>query len=560
MLVMAIEAAKQMSQTRTDLEITGYSFKDIAFLKTLPLTTDFDGVEVEFHLRPLQKSSDRELSWEEFHLYLCENEEWAEICRGCIRVEYKEEATEVDQGRESSEQLQLCQQLLIDRKASCDIQVDIQQAYEAFNSAGLGFGPAFQSLQNGAFNRGGEAVANLFLHSWRSEGGERYHRPYVIHPTTLDGILQLPFFVLSEGGQKSMPSFVPTHIKKLWISNSGLSDPGQTTVRISNKCAFRGFREAESSAIVLDSSESQILISMEGYEMTAVGSAGPGSEDTKRTQCFNFDSRPDVDLLDQKSFDEYIQSTMTLKVMPIETHRQRELVMNLAILIALEELATIDKTTLASHHQKYIRWMEHKRDQLGTEQLQELSIKLQDRDSVDILFDKLRDGSPTGKFLVEIGRKITGILCDKVDALDLFFRTSLVKDYYVETNATTNINMLQVWVDALAHKRPGLRILEIGAGTGGLTRTILNSLTNYGEHESHVPRFAHYTYTDISPSFFANAQGLFEGLEDKVTFKTLDIEKNPTQQGFEAGAYDLIIADNVGCCYVLGVLILIFDR
>jgi hypothetical protein len=78
-----------------------------------------------------------------------------------------------------------------------------------------------------------------------------------------------------------------------------------------------------------------------------------------------------------------------------------------------------------------------------------------------------------------------------------------------------------------------------------VARHVLQTLTRYGGHGSRVPRFAHYTYTDISPSFFEAAQSLFADFPDRVTFKTLDIEKDPTHQGFEEEAYDLVIADNV---------------
>jgi len=52
------------------------------------------------------------------------------------------------------------------------------------------------------------------------------------------------------------------------------------------------------------------------------------------------------------------------------------------------------------------------------------------------------------------------------------------------------------------------------------------------------------SYTDISSGFFGTAQQRFaayQGLE----YKVLDIGKDPAEQGFEVGTYDLIIASNV---------------
>lgn len=547
MLVMAIEAAKQMAQTRTDVEISGYTLKDVHFLKSMTLTSDFDGVEVEFHLRPLRQSSDKENSWEEFYLYVYENEAWTENCRGCICVQFREDITEVDQGLESSEETRLSLELFHNRKISCDRKVNAQRTYEAFDSSGLGFGPAFRTVQNGFFNHEGEAVAEVLLHKWWSEDGEQYQRPYVIHPTALDGLLQLPFLALSEGGEKNIPSLVPTGIKKLWVSNSGLSNPETASIKICNKSSFRGFREAESNAIALNYSESELLVAIEGYEMVALGNKDPGADGlpTQRTQCFNVDHRPDVELLDQHGFEAYSESIVPSLAPRIEVHRARELIMNLSIVRALQEISTIDETKLKRHHRKYIEWMRHRINIMKPGRLQELLEKAQDPALADDLRSSVREGSATGKFLVDIGENIADILSEKVDALELFFSGDLVKDHYIETNEVSNVNSFLLYLDALVHKNPGFRILEIGAGTGGMTRHILKTLTEYGEHESRVPRFAHYTYTDISSSFFEGGQEIFKGFKDRVTFKTLDIEKCPLEQGFQEGAYDFIMADNV---------------
>ena len=53
-----------------------------------------------------------------------------------------------------------------------------------------------------------------------------------------------------------------------------------------------------------------------------------------------------------------------------------------------------------------------------------------------------------------------------------------------------------------------------------------------------------YTFSDVSAAFFAGAMqklAAFPGVE----FKILDLEKPATEQGFEAGAFDLILGTNV---------------
>jgi ubiquinone/menaquinone biosynthesis C-methylase UbiE len=79
-----------------------------------------------------------------------------------------------------------------------------------------------------------------------------------------------------------------------------------------------------------------------------------------------------------------------------------------------------------------------------------------------------------------------------------------------------------------------LRVLEVGAGTGSCTSAVLPLLRDSGT--SFI-----YTYTDLSPSFFANAETEF----GKLDYQILDIEKDPLSQGFSPAQFDLVIAANV---------------
>ena len=54
-----------------------------------------------------------------------------------------------------------------------------------------------------------------------------------------------------------------------------------------------------------------------------------------------------------------------------------------------------------------------------------------------------------------------------------------------------------------------------------------------------------YMYTDISAGFFAEAESRFGDGGGCIEYRPLDVEKDPVEQGFDAHAYDLIIASNV---------------
>ncbi|KAL8853081.1 MAG: hypothetical protein Q9221_002112 [Calogaya cf. arnoldii] len=138
--------------------------------------------------------------------------------------------------------------------------------------------------------------------------------------------------------------------------------------------------------------------------------------------------------------------------------------------------------------------------------------------------------------LVRVARNLEQVLTGKLDALELLFSDDLIQEYYRKAHdAPYTIGRVRTYIDAMSHKNPGMKILELGAGTEGATSSIVDT------PERH-PRYSEYAFTDISPSFFAKAQEQFQ--DDRMLFKILDIEKDPTEQGFEAESYDIVIAAN----------------
>jgi SAM-dependent methyltransferase/acyl carrier protein len=89
----------------------------------------------------------------------------------------------------------------------------------------------------------------------------------------------------------------------------------------------------------------------------------------------------------------------------------------------------------------------------------------------------------------------------------------------------------------VADARPGrpLRVLEVGAGTGGTSAAVLAALP--------ADR-TNYTFTDVSDFFLTRAAERFVD-HAFVRYARLDIEQPPGEQGYQPGSYDLVIAANV---------------
>ncbi|MFH8410884.1 SDR family NAD(P)-dependent oxidoreductase [Streptomyces sp. NPDC018019] len=84
-----------------------------------------------------------------------------------------------------------------------------------------------------------------------------------------------------------------------------------------------------------------------------------------------------------------------------------------------------------------------------------------------------------------------------------------------------------------------LRILEIGAGTGGTSVGLFAALRPYRD------RIETYTYTDLSKAFLNHARASYGTDAPYLSTTRFDAEQPLAGQGIEAGGYDLVIAANV---------------
>ena len=80
-----------------------------------------------------------------------------------------------------------------------------------------------------------------------------------------------------------------------------------------------------------------------------------------------------------------------------------------------------------------------------------------------------------------------------------------------------------------------LEVMEIGAGTGGTSSSILSALPQ---------GTARYIYTDVSDAFLDRGRERFGDRSD-IVFRKFDMENPLDKQGFQAASLDLVIAANV---------------
>lgn len=77
--------------------------------------------------------------------------------------------------------------------------------------------------------------------------------------------------------------------------------------------------------------------------------------------------------------------------------------------------------------------------------------------------------------------------------------------------------------------------------TDKLSHRILSALEGFEEKSGHA-RFSEFAFTDLSPGFFEAARDMFSRFTNRISFKVLDVDHDPANQGFQSGSYDIVVA------------------
>lgn len=546
MIVMVIEAMQQIS-TRSSVEIVGFRLRDIKISKAIAVPDNNEGVETTFTLRPLSTSSVASSDqWYEFRLFTISGEGvWTEHCRGCVAVIVPNGSGEIDNNKEVRHKKLAVDELFANHKRLCENFIDIEELYEKLDNIGLSYGPAFQNfLQLQSSENGNLSLGLICIPDTTKFMPHKFEYPYILHPTTLDSVIQTVFPALTAGGRELQNPLIPTFIKEMTISNSGLNVPGMK-LKVASSASWKGFQHVNASIAVSadDDSLSGPLIDVKNLRCSSISHASAGNAEPRKL-CFSMIWDDDIDLInfaDAKHIfpnwdrDEKLSSEILTLEETAFMYMKR----------ALCEIKPIEIEKMQSHHQVFYQWMKRVSEKVAKGEMQHqnakwLSVTEQEEQE---LIQSAENCRAEGRLLCRVGQNLVRILRKEIDPLSLMMEGDLLYEAYRTAFGMDRCyEQVTAIVDKLANKRPDLKILEVGAGTGGITLPILRMLGGYGDK---YPRFSHYDFTDISDGFFERARLNFEPWSSLMDFRRLDIGDDPDTQGFTAGSYDLIIAANV---------------
>jgi SAM-dependent methyltransferase len=139
------------------------------------------------------------------------------------------------------------------------------------------------------------------------------------------------------------------------------------------------------------------------------------------------------------------------------------------------------------------------------------------------------------------GDLVGAVLRGQESALETLFpggSAELAKDLYEHSATMRYVNGIAAaacrTLGATVPAGRRLRVLEVGAGTGGTSAALLPELP---------PDRTHYVFTDMSDLFLDRARERFASFA-YVEYRLFNMEKDPAAQGYAPASFDLIVSAN----------------
>ncbi|MEL7223416.1 MAG: polyketide synthase dehydratase domain-containing protein, partial [Cyanobacteria bacterium J06576_12] len=435
-------------------------------------------------------------------------------------------------------------------------ELPTSQLYQQFSQRGINYGPSFQGIRQVWSKSAMEAVARVELPFSKSSTGAA---SFLIHPVLLDAGLQLAGITLSE----SEGSYLPVQVEKfscyqpmpdseVWVYAQQHAKDETTIDKSSSKTAVVDISWLSEQGQLLAHMKGLTLQSVDSKQFLVVPQTQWLHEIVWQPQALpqtpaDFLLPPDV-TCDRLAipFTQLIQTPNFLTYQSLQPKLN-----NLTLAYIQQALVRLgwtaepikdDTTALAAsleivpqHKQLFSRCVELLSERKEWSLLDPELIHQQLNQQPFIRTEL--------SLLKRCGEGLANVLQGRIDPLSLLFPkgdlTDLTNLYQNSAGPQVMNQLVQEAVAAAIGNGPDnrpVRILEIGAGTGGTTANLLPQLSASASAVS-------YLFTDISPRFTSAAKERFQSYKF-VDYALLDIEASPQEQGF-ANNFDIVIAANV---------------
>lgn len=539
-IAMAIEAVRLINDEPVNKVVHGYRLKDIEILNSLVIPDTANGVEMQFALRPCNKTELTKTGWYHFTVFsLTSGDVWTENCHGLVSIEL------TDQKMENLYQPKLpCTETFFIGTNDVISHISGMEILNHMRAMGINHGPSFQNLI-GSHTANGKTITEFLVNAALLE-----NKPgYALHPTTLDSIFQTAYGCLPQDKMKGV-TLLPRSIRTLFIP-VGFGQQGSCRMHAYTKLVVAHRRTFSCDIQVLAKEECHVsklpYFQMGEFTLQSIPRVNVDDDGEELDKiCSRLYWEADV----LHNVPENIRLEMATKIGGQEAQLDQECIRAAYYFIkdALAQLEGSDTRNWLKHHRRLHRWMQDTIKECKDGQMLPKSQQWSKSSPgiKSMLFDDLWSANSGCRLLIQVGRRLVDIIKGQVEPLELMMESGLLGQYYRDSTVAKRCyqHMGRI-VEFYSLKKPGARVLEIGAGTGGATMAVLEAF-NAKAHQLGLPGslLGQYTFTDISPGFFPEARERLAAWQDMIDFQVLDIEGDTATQSLH-GQFDLVVASMV---------------
>ena len=225
-LCMAMEACRQQSQWK------GRSFDRVTLQwvsvhRPLALS-ESAAVELHLSLTPWNEGSySFSDTWTQFKVSSWAGERgWLDHCTGLIAATLPDQQNPVSSQDESRAGLEHQMGDLSELRNSCKISKDADDIYRKSEEDGFHFGPAFQRMQEIQMGPSNQATYKVTIPDMLSCMPYNRQSDYVIHPLSLDAVVQGGTVFLAGDNNATEGAYMPISIREMTIAVGMFQDPG----------------------------------------------------------------------------------------------------------------------------------------------------------------------------------------------------------------------------------------------------------------------------------------------------------------------------------------------
>lgn len=539
-ICLAIEAVVQkLLLQETKVPVSGFCLRDVDLEQTLILPDNSHGIEVQTTLSPVGDKAIGSQGWMNFGIETVTSDgRWTQHAKGAIIAEFDnpDYALQPAPFQEDDDLLGYTRR-----------RFDTHDFYANLRSLGIKLGPKFQNLTAILQSTQAQFSAATFVIA-DTTTPKSLPSNHVLHPTTLDTIFQATYTALPGAGTQMDDPKVPKSIGRVWICNGIARKPGSLLKAWSSlHHEDTQNMRADVSVVSGDSGKELVpVLLIEDLVLRSLeGSAVPERNNTPwaKELCNELVWAPDMSL----ATPEYLVSLKQQFANAVDPEENRIITdLRRACIYfigdALASLSPSNVQKLDGHYKKYHTWVRKQLELAASGQLDPGSADWTKDDATERKkrLEAVAAKSVNGEMVCQLGSHLASILRGEQPPLELMMQDHLLYKYYSNMlKCPKSFQHAASLLRRLVHKHPRARILEIGAGTGGETRYALPVL---GTAATGGPLVEQYDYTDVTPAFFEAAAEEFADWANILQFRKLDIETDPSSQGFEAASYDIVIA------------------